>query len=178
MIVFTNGCFDMLHAGHVQMLQYCRYLAQEDPLYVGIDSDSNVRAAKGSQRPYYSEAERTSMLMRLSANGVFEKGKLNPLLVDWVYPFDNDEELYGLIKKLNPHYLVKGDEWIGKKVIGDDIAPVLFYPTFFKQRCSTSEFERRILQRNLLENDSEQAAHSREPSKESHWRPVNWRRNR
>lgn len=172
MVIFTNGCFDVLHAGHVQMLLYCRYLAGGDAFYVGMDSDARVSLQKGPHRPYYNELERKRMLLRLTRDGLHEQGKLNKLLVDWVDVFDSDEQLFDLIKKYKPDYIVKGEEWRGQKVIGDDLAPVLFLPSFFKNRCSTSEIERRIREK-AHENE-----HPPGSGRKSGRSTIGWRRNR
>ena len=94
-LVFTNGCFDILHAGHVTYLQFAR--AQGDALCVGINSDASVRRNKGPTRPIVSEGNRAKLLACLR-------------FVDSVVPFDEDEPK-DLIAKVLPDVLVKGKDW-------------------------------------------------------------------
>jgi rfaE bifunctional protein nucleotidyltransferase chain/domain len=103
-LVFTNGCFDILHRGHVTYLEFAR--AQGDALVVGLNSDASVRRAKGPSRPVNSEADRAFVLSALRA-------------VDAVVLFEEDEPR-DLIAKILPHVLVKGADW-AHYVSGRDI---------------------------------------------------------
>ncbi len=94
-LVFTNGCFDILHAGHVDYLQFAR--DQGDALCIGLNSDASVRRNKGPLRPIVSEANRARLLACLR-------------FVDYVVLFDEDEPR-DLIAKLLPDVLVKGRDW-------------------------------------------------------------------
>jgi D-glycero-beta-D-manno-heptose 1-phosphate adenylyltransferase len=94
-VVFTNGCFDILHRGHVTYLEFAR--AQGDALVVGINSDSSVRAAKGNGRPVNPQEDRAFVLAALRA-------------VDAVIVFDEDEPR-DLVAALQPDVLVKGKDW-------------------------------------------------------------------
>jgi D-sedoheptulose 7-phosphate isomerase len=102
--VFTNGCFDILHAGHVDLLRRARELGTK--LVVGLNSDSSVRAIKGPGRPVVSEADRKSVLEALAC-------------VDQVVIF---EELTpeDLIKQIRPDVLVKGGDWDTDQIVGSD----------------------------------------------------------
>lgn len=104
-IVFTNGCFDILHVGHVRYLQEARSLG--DKLIVGINSDESVRGLKGELRPIVSEDMRKEMLLALKA-------------VDEVYIF-NEETPWDLINKIQPDVLVKGGDWAVSEIVGSDI---------------------------------------------------------
>jgi D-beta-D-heptose 7-phosphate kinase/D-beta-D-heptose 1-phosphate adenosyltransferase len=104
-IVFTNGVFDLLHAGHVRYLQQARSLG--DVLIVGLNSDRSVRVNKGPGRPITPENERAEILGALAA-------------VDAVVVFD-EETPYDLIKAVQPDVLVKGADWAQDAVIGRDI---------------------------------------------------------
>jgi rfaE bifunctional protein nucleotidyltransferase chain/domain len=104
-VVFTNGVFDLLHAGHVRYLQHARSLG--DVLIVGLNSDRSVRANKGPARPVTPEGERVEILEALAA-------------VDAVVVFD-DETPYNLIKSLQPDVLVKGADWADDAIVGRDI---------------------------------------------------------
>src|SRR5205807_46706 len=101
-LVFTNGCFDMLHAGHVQYLQEAR--AQGDFLVVGLNSDSSVRALKGPARPVNGQEARALVLAGLQA-------------VDYVTLFDESTPL-ALIEMLRPDVLVKGADYHKEEVVG------------------------------------------------------------
>jgi D-beta-D-heptose 7-phosphate kinase/D-beta-D-heptose 1-phosphate adenosyltransferase len=101
-LVFTNGCFDMLHAGHVQYLQEAR--AQGDFLVVGLNSDSSVRALKGPARPVNGQEARALVLAGLQA-------------VDYVTLFDEGTPLT-LIQMLRPDVLVKGADYRKEEVVG------------------------------------------------------------
>ena len=94
-LVFSNGCFDILHRGHVQYLEFAR--AQGDALIVGLNSDSSVRRIKGPGRPINGERDRAAVLSALRS-------------VDGVVIFDEDEPRT-LIEAVLPHVLVKGHDW-------------------------------------------------------------------
>jgi len=104
-IVFTNGVFDLLHAGHVRYLRQARALG--DALIVGLNSDRSVRATKGPGRPLTPEAERAEILEALT-------------FVDAVVIFDEETPL-DLITALQPDVLVKGADWAEDAVVGRDI---------------------------------------------------------
>lgn len=103
-MVFTNGCFDLLHPGHVDLLERARALG--DMLVVGINSDASVRALKGPHKPYLSQDDRRRMLLSLRS-------------VDYVAVFDEPDPLR-LITELRPDVLVKGGDWPIEKIIGAD----------------------------------------------------------
>ena len=104
-IVFTNGCFDILHAGHVAYLNEAR--DQGDCLIIGLNSDSSVQKLKGPKRPIINEKERKFVLENLKA-------------VDFVEYF-SDETPYELIKEIGPDVLVKGGDWSVDEIVGSDI---------------------------------------------------------
>ncbi len=104
-IVFTNGCFDILHAGHVHSLEFAKSLG--DILVVGLNSDASVRRLKGESRPIVDEQNRAYLLKSLR-------------VVDYVVIFDEDTP-YELIRKVQPDVLVKGEDYAGKTVVGQDI---------------------------------------------------------
>jgi len=94
-LVFTNGCFDLIHAGHVDYLGFAR--AQGDALVVGLNSDASVRRNKGDRRPIVSQDDRATVLAALEC-------------VDFVIVFDDDEPA-SLIAEILPDVLVKGEDW-------------------------------------------------------------------
>jgi len=111
--VFVNGTFDLIHSGHIHLLNYAKSLG--DLLYVGIDSDERVREKKGSSRPINSLNERIFMLQNLKA-------------VDYVLDFSSDEALEGLVKIIKPDIMVVGSDWKDKSVIGSyHAAELLFF---------------------------------------------------
>ncbi len=101
-VVFTNGCFDLLHAGHVEMLSFAR--TQGDTLVVGVNSDRSVRLIKGDGRPIYPAVERALILAALEA-------------VDYVVVFD-DTRAERIVRAVRPDVLVKGEDWRDKIVDG------------------------------------------------------------
>jgi len=94
-LVFTNGCFDLLHRGHIEYLAFAR--AQGDALLVGLNSDASVRLNKGASRPIVPEADRALVLAGLES-------------VDYVVLFD-EKEPAALIGRILPQVLVKGEDW-------------------------------------------------------------------
>jgi len=103
-VVFTNGCFDILHAGHVRYLAAARRLGSL--LVVGLNSDGSVRGLKGPLRPIMPEADRAELLAALAA-------------VDYVTIFDEPTPA-ALIAELHPDVLVKGRDYEGKEVVGTE----------------------------------------------------------
>ena len=101
-IVFTNGCFDLIHRGHIELLQKARRLG--DLLIVGLNSDSSVRRLKGPARPLQTAADRASILAALEA-------------VDYVVIFSEDTPA-NLIRQLKPDILVKGADYLPEKIVG------------------------------------------------------------
>ena len=104
-IAFTNGCFDILHVGHVQYLQEARKMG--DLLVLGLNSDVSVRAIKGEKRPLVPQAERAEVVAALTT-------------VDYVTLFDETTPLR-LIEFLQPDCLVKGGDWKEASVVGRDL---------------------------------------------------------
>lgn len=104
-VVFTNGCFDLLHVGHVTYLKEAKALG--DILVVGLNADSSVSKLKGETRPIQSELDRASILSELRS-------------VDYVTIFEEDTPL-SLIQKIQPDILVKGGDWPVEKIVGADV---------------------------------------------------------
>jgi len=104
-IVFTNGCFDILHAGHVDYLNKAR--EKGDVLIIGLNSDYSVSKIKGELRPIINELERAFVLSNLKS-------------VDYVTLF-NEDTPYELIKEIIPDILVKGSDWSIDNIVGSDI---------------------------------------------------------
>lgn len=104
-IVFTNGCFDLLHPGHTRYLAEAKALG--DFLVVGLNSDRSVRSIKGPERPVMPEQSRAEVLAALAS-------------VDCVVLFDEPDPL-PLIQSLLPHVLVKGGDWPEEAIVGGDV---------------------------------------------------------
>ena len=104
-IVFTNGCFDLLHIGHIRYLEKARTLG--DILVVGVNSDSSVRILKGPKRPILPVKERAEILSGLGC-------------VDYITIF-NEQDPLKLITSLHPHVLVKGGDWTKEQIVGGDV---------------------------------------------------------
>tara|TARA_Y100000589_G_scaffold324591_1_gene361024 strand:+ start:715 stop:1113 length:399 start_codon:yes stop_codon:yes gene_type:complete len=114
-LIFVNGCFDVLHRGHIELFKYARGLG--DKLIVGIDTDERVRSLKGRKRPFNNQADRKYILQSIR-------------YVDEVYLFKSDHELENLIKVHKPYIMVVGSDWKNKNVIGKRYASEL---RFFKR---------------------------------------------
>jgi len=111
-IIFVNGTFDILHPGHVQLLNYARSLG--DSLIVAIDSDRRVRELKGKDRPINSEDDRKFMLENLCS-------------VDSVWLFDSDQELEDICRLYNP-VMVKGSDYRDRAIVGQQYCKeIVFY---------------------------------------------------
>jgi len=125
-VVFTNGCFDILHVGHVKYLEEAK--SYGDVLILGLNSDESVSRLKGPTRPVNTEDDRAYILASLEA-------------VDYVVKFYDDTP-YELIKAVQPHILVKGGDYEGKEVVGQDIADELRLVDFVDGKSTTKTIER------------------------------------
>jgi len=135
-IVFTNGCFDLLHVGHIRYLEKARSLG--DILIAGVNTDRSVQSLKGPERPILPEEERTEILSGLWC-------------VDYVTLFDESTPLE-LITSLQPHVLVKGGDWakettVGREVVEESGGEVVIIPSV--EGASSSNIIETILKRFL-----------------------------
>jgi D-beta-D-heptose 7-phosphate kinase/D-beta-D-heptose 1-phosphate adenosyltransferase len=129
-VVFTNGCFDVIHRGHIEYLDFCRL--QGDAVVVGLNSDSSVKLIKGPDRPINNQEDRAVVLAGLES-------------VDYIALFDEPDPL-NLIKKVRPDVLVKGEDWADKGVVGREFVEsyggkVVLAP-LVKGRSSTATIEK------------------------------------
>ena len=111
MVVFTNGCFDILHIGHVKLLKYAKTLGSK--LIVGINSDSSIKRLKGNNRPINNLNNRKELLEALTC-------------VDEVISF-NEDTPYNLINTIKPDIIVKGGDYNSNEVVGSDICKVVIF---------------------------------------------------
>ena len=117
MVVFTNGCFDVLHRGHIELLRYCDDLILGSDgigdVIVGVNSDSSVKRLKGDDRPINNQKDRKYLLDSIK-------------FVDEVIIFSEDTP-YKLIKKVKPDIIVKGGDYKEEDVVGNDLAEVVVF---------------------------------------------------
>jgi rfaE bifunctional protein nucleotidyltransferase chain/domain len=125
--VWVNGCFDILHIGHLELLKYAKTMG--DILLVGVDSDAKVKKDKGKTRPFNKLSDRIKMLEFLRP-------------VDKVYSFNTTLELQNLIKEISPDLMVVGSDWKGKTVIGEEYAKEIKFFNRFGSYSTTNTIER------------------------------------
>ena len=125
-IIFTNGCFDILHIGHIKYLEKSKSFG--DILILGLNSDKSIRRLKGKNRPINIQTDRAYILASLE-------------VVDYVVIFDEDTP-FDLITLIKPDVLVKGGDYEGKEVIGQDIAKELKLVEFINDKSTTKTIER------------------------------------
>jgi D-beta-D-heptose 7-phosphate kinase/D-beta-D-heptose 1-phosphate adenosyltransferase len=128
--VIVNGTFDLLHVGHVALLEYAKSLG--DQLLVCIDSDSRVKQLKGESRPINTQADRVKMLSALRC-------------VDMVQVFDTKEQLIEQIKLYQPDVMVKGSDYKGKSIVGESLCKQVIY--YDKTEHSTTKTIQHIVDR-------------------------------
>ena len=125
--VVVNGTFDIIHLGHLRLLQYARSFPNSYVLVL-IDSDRRVRQLKGANRPVNTEYERCSMLFALKC-------------VDRVETFDTDQELVDLIKGFDPDVMVKGSDYRGQPIIGAEYCKEIKFYDRFKHYSTTNKIQ-------------------------------------
>jgi D-beta-D-heptose 7-phosphate kinase/D-beta-D-heptose 1-phosphate adenosyltransferase len=132
--VFINGCFDILHPGHIKLFESARSFG--DHVVVAIDSDRRVQEMKGPSRPIKSEYQRKTVLASIR-------------YIDDVHIFDTKEELEALVKKIKPDIMIVGSDWKGKGVVGSQYAKEL---RFFDriEDYSTTKIVEDIIDRRKL----------------------------
>ena len=111
-IIWVNGCFDILHVGHIRMLEYAKSLG--DFLVVGIDSDSRVKILKGESRPINTQEDRAEVLRSIR-------------FVDAVVTFDSEDSLRSRISECGASLIVVGEEYKDKGVIGSELAEISYF---------------------------------------------------
>ena len=124
-VIFTNGCFDILHRGHIELLQFCRALG--DKVVVGLNSDASIRKLKGTLRPINSQKDRALLLSSLR-------------FVDEVIIFD-EETPERLIGDIRPDILVKGGDYELQDIIGNTMTKVVIF-NYIKGYSTTETIKR------------------------------------
>ena len=124
--VIVNGTFDILHRGHIEMLNFAR--SQGTYLLVAIDSDRQVRELKGESRPINNQEDRKYQLENLKA-------------VNAVWIFDSQEELEHICKIYKPHLMVKGSDYYGKKITGSQYVDQIKYYDLVKNYSTSKTIE-------------------------------------
>ncbi|MBL7067971.1 MAG: D-glycero-beta-D-manno-heptose 1-phosphate adenylyltransferase [Candidatus Marinimicrobia bacterium] len=120
-IVFTNGCFDILHIGHLELLEKAK--SYGDVLIVGMNSDSSVKQIKGPDRPILTEQDRARLLAAIE-------------MVDYVVLFD-EETPFELLRQIKPNILVKGEDYKPDEVVGRDIVDEVKIIPFVRGKSTT-----------------------------------------
>jgi D-beta-D-heptose 7-phosphate kinase/D-beta-D-heptose 1-phosphate adenosyltransferase len=124
--VFVNGTFDILHPGHVKLLEYAKSLGNH--LCVAIDSDRRVRQLKGEGRPFFNQDDRLFMLQSLA-------------VVDSVVIFDTDQELVDCIQRYEPDLMVKGSDYMNKPIVGEESVPRVEFFNRINEYSSTKAIQ-------------------------------------
>lgn len=125
-IIWTNGCFDILHRGHIELFKYAKSLGTK--LIVGIDSDYKVNKDKGDDRPFFSEDDRAEMLRSIK-------------YIDKVVMFSSKSQLEFTIKKYSPYILIVGSDWKGKNIVGEEYAQHVKFFNRIKNYSTTKILE-------------------------------------
>ena len=130
--IFTNGCFDILHPGHMRLLKFAK--SHGSTLIVGIDSDVRIKAIKGNNRPINNQDFRKEMLLSIR-------------YVDDVIIFNSDLELKSLIKEINPSIMIIGSDWKNKSIIGSEFVKKIIFFDRIENYASTTIIKN-IIDRN------------------------------
>jgi len=125
--VVVNGSFDILHLGHLRLLEYARSFPQSYVLVL-TDSDRRIRELKGPERPIHNEYERCSFLFAIKS-------------VDRVETFDSDQELERLLKEFGPDIMVKGSDYRGKKIIGAEYCKEIKFYDRLEKYSTTNKIQ-------------------------------------
>ncbi|MDD5070339.1 MAG: adenylyltransferase/cytidyltransferase family protein [Candidatus Omnitrophica bacterium] len=129
-VVFTNGCFDILHSGHIKVFSQAK--SKGDVLIVGLNSDKSIKKIKGNNRPILNEIVRKTILNAIC-------------YIDYIVLFDSPTP-YQLIRSLRPTYLVKGGDWGSDDIVGSEFVEKIFRVKLEKG-CSTTLIIKEVLSR-------------------------------
>jgi rfaE bifunctional protein nucleotidyltransferase chain/domain len=125
-IVWTNGCFDILHKGHIELFKYAKSFG--DKLFIGIDSDEKVKKDKGNDRPFNNVKDRREVLEAIK-------------YIDGVFIFNDTQGLDDLIRVVGPDIMVIGSDWKGKTVVGEQHVNKLVFFDRLKNYSTTNILE-------------------------------------
>ena len=125
-IVWTNGCFDILHKGHIELFKYAKSFG--DKLFIGIDSDEKVKKDKGNDRPFNNVKDRKEVLEAIK-------------YIDGVFVFNDTQGLDDLIRVVGPDIMVIGSDWKGKTVVGEQHVNKLVFFDRLKNYSTTNILE-------------------------------------
>ena len=125
-VIWTNGCFDILHRGHIALFKHAKSLGSK--LYIGIDSDEKVKKDKGSDRPFNNVQDRKEVLESIK-------------YIDGVFIFNDTQGLDDLIRVVGPDIMVIGSDWKGKKVVGEQHVKKLVFFDRLKDYSTTNILE-------------------------------------
>ena len=124
--VWTNGCFDVLHRGHIEMFRYARSLGTR--LIVGIDSDRRVRESKGTGRPFNNASDRMAVLKAIR-------------WIDEVVIFDTDDSLRDHLKRREIDTMIVGSDWRNKYVVGSELVKMVYFFDRMEEYSTTKILE-------------------------------------
>jgi rfaE bifunctional protein nucleotidyltransferase chain/domain len=133
--IFVNGSFDLLHTGHLNMLNTAKRMG--DYLHVAIDADERIKELKGPERPIQPEHIRVAIMVNLKA-------------VDEVSVFTTDEDLINIIKSYEPDIMVKGSDWRGGEIIGSEYCKEIVFYERDNDESTTKTIEDYVGRRQLL----------------------------
>ena len=125
--IFVNGSFDVLHIGHLDLLNWASSLG--DYLLVAIDSDRRISEKKGPTRPFNDQQNRCALMANLKS-------------VDQVKIFDSDQELIDIIREYRPHIMIVGSDWRGKTIIGSEYAQQIEFYERVNNESTTKTIQR------------------------------------
>ena len=125
-VIWTNGCFDILHRGHIALFKHAKSLGSK--LYIGIDSDEKVKKDKGSDRPFNNVQDRKEVLESIK-------------YIDGVFIFNDTQGLDDLIRIVGPNIMIIGSDWKGKKVVGEQHVKKLVFFDRLKDYSTTNILE-------------------------------------
>jgi len=120
-IIFTNGCFDVIHSAHIELFKFCRSLG--DIVIVGLNSNDSIKRLKGKTRPIYDLEDRIKILESIE-------------YIDYIVSFEEDTPI-DLIKQIRPHILVKGGDYTKDNIIGKEYAEVVIF-NYIKEKSTTN----------------------------------------
>lgn len=128
--VWVNGAFDVLHIGHIRLLEYASKLGS---VRVGLDTDNRIKSMKGLERPFNTLKDRADFLRAIK-------------FVNSIAVFDTDERLEDLVKLYRPDYMIIGSDYVGRRIIGVEYAKELVYFTRIENKSTTAilKYEKNI----------------------------------